>query len=302
MSNYKIVISSTSDYYKSIEYCFGENNIITINENEDIKKLENIANKLSEFNNIIFFNLTEENNLILNMLSNKIKKYLIFEPSISELAETEKLNSLFLIVKYLDINLLNDVYCINKTTYQLFEEKYNFKYIQLDIKQEEKISTGTSIGLISEPDDFYSSIMNELSAITLTDFNEIRVMKPLKPIKSFAKRFGIKVIKEKDQSATIMNNEINMYINFSKTNYTLILESMDQSIPCIVGNTDFFDENKILKEYLVVKSDDSINEMRDKLINVKENKKLILKEYDKFRKEYTKKSQKSLLEFKSKLK
>ena len=61
---------------------------------------------------------------------------------------------------------------------------------------------------------------------------------------------------------------------------------MDRGIPCIVGNTDFFDKNEILKKYLVVTSDDDINEIRDKLLEVKKNKSLIMKEYKKFRKSY----------------
>lgn len=301
MSNYKFVISPKSDYYKAIEYCFGESNIITVKENENIKTLEKKAEQLSEYKNIVFFNLTEENNLIINMLPKDNKKYLIFEPSIAELAEPQKINSLFLAIKYLDIDLLTEIYCINKTMYQLFKEKYNFKFLQLDIKNEEKDSIGTSVGLISAPDDFYSSIMNELSAVTLTEYKEVRVLKPLKSIKKFAKRFKIKVLKENTQSETIKNNDINLYIHFAKTNYTFILESMDQSIPCIVGNTDFFDENEILKKYLVVTSDDSINEMRDKILLAKKNKKTILKEYKKFRKIYTEKAQKSIKELKKSL-
>ena len=110
----------------------------------------------------------------------------------------------------------------------------------------------------------------------------------------FCKKVGIKVIKTKDLTSTLSDNDINLYVNFCDTNYALILESMDKGIPCILGNTDFFDNNKLLKDSLVLKSDDNINEIKEKINEVKKNKSKILKEYNIFRKKYSKKAKESL--------
>ena len=52
-------------------------------------------------------------------------------------------------------------------------------------------------------------------------------------------------------------------------------------MPVIVGNTDFYDNNKYLKEHLVVKSDDDVNEISEKINFVKTNYKKIMEEYSK---------------------
>lgn len=284
MSKYKVVIEENCDYYDAIKYSFNDN-VYIVKDSYDIRKIESIAEELSENNSVIFFNLTNVNDLLLQMLPRNINKYLIFEYSVAEFSESFKLNEFLLIMKYLDMKLIKNIYCINHTTYLLFKDKYKAKYLQLDIPHYEKTS-GDSIGILTSLTRQCTSTMNMVSAITLTDFKKVRMYEVEKSVKSFAKRFNIKIYNEKNIDDAINNNDINIYVNFSSTCYEIILKSMDRGIPCIVGNTDFFDKNEILKKYLVVTSDDDINEIRDKLLEVKKNKSLIMKEYKKFRKSY----------------
>lgn len=65
-------------------------------------------------------------------------------------------------------------------------------------------------------------------------------------------------------------------------------------IPCIVSNTDMFDGWDYLKEQVVLNSDDDINEIVQKIEMVQKNKKQILKEYEKYRKNYSDKSLKTI--------
>ncbi|MCI8460732.1 MAG: hypothetical protein HFE81_04975 [Bacilli bacterium] len=289
----KVIVHETSDYCEALKHCFGKENIIYLKEEEDIKILEKISKEIEEETNIIFFNLTKTNYLLLNMLPKKVNISVIFEYSVSEFSDFDKSSEALLILKYMEIGIIKNVYCLNKATYQIFEPKYKFKYIQLDIDEQEKCP-GETIGIIAESDDYYSGIVNELSAITFTDYREVRLYNPIKPVRKFCKDFNIKMIKEKSMRDVISNNEINLYVNFCGISYPLILESMDKGIPCIVGNTDFFDSNEILKKHLVMKSDDDINEIKDKILEVKKNKKLILNEYTKFRKKYSKSVKESL--------
>ena len=60
-----------------------------------------------------------------------------------------------------------------------------------------------------------------------------------------------------------------------------IKKSFDLGIPCIVGNTNYFDNNKYLKDNLVVKSDDDIREISKKIDFVRENREQIIEEYNK---------------------
>lgn len=302
MKNYKVIISSKEDYYKSINYCFGKENIMQLESEEKITKISYMSSQLLKVQNVVFYTISDSNDILFNMLPRSIKKYIIFPYSVTELSDPKKMSELLLIIRYIDMKMLSGVYCIDYNTYLLFKEQYQFKYIKLDITAKTDSNNNNSIGIIAKPNDYYSTIVNELSAITLTKNKEVRLMKPLKVVRSFAKRFGIKVRKEKLLEDTIRNNNINLYINFSSTCYTFILESMDMGIPCIVGNTDLFDDNKLLKEYLVMKSDDDINEMKERIELVTKDKKIILNEYQKFRKNYKKIANKSIEKFKNEIK
>ena len=132
----------------------------------------------------------------------------------------------------------------------------------------------------------------------MTNYKNVKTYKPIRAVSKFAKRFNLKLIKSKSISECIDGNTINFYGQFSSICYPFILESMDRGIPCIVGNTDFFDGNEVLKSNLVLKSDDDINEMNDKILSVEKNKQIILNEYAKFRKEYTKLAKKSIKDIK----
>ena len=296
MIKYKVVISPNSNYYNAISYSFGEDAVFEFDEKNSIKKIEKYASSLGGVQNIVFYNLTEANDLLLNMLSNNSKKYIIFEYSVSELSDYKKLNELLLLLKYIDMNLVDGIICIDYATYMLLKDKYGAKYLKLDVLQT-KGSTGNSIGIIDDSSSVGNTI-NELSAITLTNYKNVKTYKPIRAVSKFAKRFNLKLIKSKSISECIDGNTINFYGQFSSICYPFILESMDRGIPCIVGNTDFFDGNEVLKSNLVLKSDDDINEMNDKILSVEKNKQIILNEYAKFRKEYTKLAKKSIKDIK----
>ena len=130
------------------------------------------------------------------------------------------------------------------------------------------------------------SFYNELSAIKLTNKYEAHIVNSNKVTNNFLNLFNIKNTKHYSPSNVIKNNLVNLNINFTDNDYTLFLRSMDLGIPCIIGNTDLLDNSKYLKEQLVVKSDDDVNEIKDKILSAIKNKKGIMKEYHKFRKAY----------------
>lgn len=299
MSNYKVVIDKNSNYYDAVFYSF-DKNICILNNMANIKEIEEKAKELSNNRAVFLFNLTNVNDLLLNMLPKNIKKYLIFEYSISEFSEYVKLNQFLLFTKYLEMKLIDGIYCLNYTTYKLLKDKYKAKYLELDIPHYKK-TTGDSIGVITASVRHYSSTMNAISAITLTDYKKIKVYDVSKSVIKFAKDFNLKVNKVKTLDDVISNNIINLYINFSMTCYDIILKSMDMGIPCIVGNTDFFNSNETLKRYLVISSDDDINEIKNRILLVIEHRKEIMKEYKEFRKKYKNNSLKGLESLKNSL-
>ena len=87
---------------------------------------------------------------------------------------------------------------------------------------------------------------------------------------------------------------VNLYCNFTANNRELILSSLDMGIPCLLGNSDMFDNNQKLKKYLILESDDDINEIASKIKIIKSEKDKIISEYKKFREKYSSESKKSI--------
>ena len=67
-----------------------------------------------------------------------------------------------------------------------------------------------------------------------------------------------------------------------------IIDSFNYDVPCVVGNNTLFFAGTILEEYVVVKSDDDINEISEKMELCIKNKKKIISSYNKLKKEYDK--------------
>ena len=67
--------------------------------------------------------------------------------------------------------------------------------------------------------------------------------------------------------------------------------------PLPIINTDLFDKYPKLKKHLVLTSDDDISEIANKIDSVKENREIIIKEYEKFRKKYSEESKKNIIKF-----
>ena len=103
----------------------------------------------------------------------------------------------------------------------------------------------------------------------------------MKATKEFISFFNLKCKKEENIDNVIKDNFVNLYVNFTNTNNELIKKSFDLGIPCIVGNTNYFDNNKYLKENLVVKSDDDLREISEKIDFVRNNRDKIRQEYEK---------------------
>ena len=66
------------------------------------------------------------------------------------------------------------------------------------------------------------------------------------------------------------------------------LESFELGVPCIIGNnTDFFLNNEKLNDLIVVKEEDSIDEIYEKINTCLEKKDEIMKLYKEWKKDYS---------------
>lgn len=290
-----IVPTMSEELLDSFEYTFG-NSLLMKNDLDEISFYTQFINQ-NNFQQIIFVDFQLEYLELIDKLDEKHDIKFIFTKSLASLSDTFFYDVFKNIVKLYNQEKISAIGFLDNNLYQVLKKKYkNIFYLLLDREEctSAQNKNDKTIGILNNQEDPKHSYYNELSAIKLLDGYTAKITKPSKVNKEFLKAFDIqyKVVKN-----AIKNNEINLYINFTNNNYLLFLESMDNNIPCILGNTSMLDNNKKLKEYLVMKSDDDVNEIADRVKNAIKNKKEILKLYSDFRKEYKKETNKRVEKF-----
>ena len=267
-------------YYDSINYSI--KNAIKIDDVYEDKQITDAINN-SAIKKIYLLGNNDIYRFILPRINKNIEVCWIFNNSFSSLSNAGVryyLNSIF---EYYDRTLINSIGCINLDAKKVLENSgYKCEYIDLKLeKKDVELIESNSIGILSDDFDPNNNFYNQLAALTFVDYDVCKFQAVMKATNHFYKYFNIKSKVLKNIDEVMKDNFVNLYINFTNTNKELILKSYNYGVPVIVGNCDFYDNNKYLKEHLVVKSDDDVNEIAEKINFVKNNYKRIMKEYNK---------------------
>lgn len=255
-------------------------NIIEIyNESEDKEIIEIINN--SNIKKIYLVGNNDFYRFILPRIKKQIEVCWIFKNAFSNLSDGGVRYTLHCIFEFIDRGLVNSIGCINKDNLKVFENAgYKCEYIDLK-NNNKKFKDSNTIGILSNDYDPNNNFYNQLAALTFVDYDYCKFRCVMDATNNFCTFFNIKSKKIDNFDEIMKDNFVNLYINFTNTNNELIHKSFQQEIPCIVGNTNIFDDNKYLKEHLVVKSDDDINEIVAKIEFVRNNREKIINEYNK---------------------
>lgn len=266
--------------YDSIQYTLS-NPIKLDNIKEDDKIVEMINQ--SKIKKIYLFGNNSFYRFILPKLKKNIEVCWVYDESFSNLSNEKIREMINIIFEYYDRRLINTIGCISEDCLKVFENAgYKCEYIKLDInRKKSSINNSNSIGILSDDSDPNNNFYNQLAALTFIDYDVCKFKSIMKETINFVKYFNIKYQKLHDLNEVMQNNFVNLYINFTNTNHELIRKSYNCGVPVIIGNSSFYHNNKYLNEHLVVKSDDDINEIVDKIKFVQNNYKKILEEYNK---------------------
>ena len=267
-------------YFDSINYTLG--NAIIIDSNENQKDIVELLNN-SKFKKIYLFGYNDFYRYILPRLNKSIDVCWVYNDSFSNLSNAGVRSTLNTIFEYYDRKLINTIGCLSIDNQKVLENAgYNCEYINLKIEKDiSKNVKSKSIGILSDDYDPNNNFYNQLATLTFIDYDVCKFMSVMKETNNFCNFFNIKSKIIDNIDDVLKNNFVNLYINFTNTNNELILKSYNNGVPVIVGNTNFYDDNDYLKEHLVVKSDDDINEIVEKINFVKDNYDRIMKEYNK---------------------
>lgn len=183
----------------------------------------------------------------------------------------------------------------------------SIKYLKDNTKQKNSRNDDIiKVGLYAAGDRWEKNTYNQLSAISLVKGNVVVDCIPYTNLtKEYCKLMNIKVSDECDIISLareelirrMENNTVNLYVTFSECAPLIPLESLEVQVPCIVGDNNHYFTNTKLENYLVVKSEDSIDEIAEKINLCVENRDTIIELYNEWKKDYDIESKKSVESF-----
>lgn len=295
-----IVLLPDADYdiKTSVEYSF--ENVFYLDyelTKEDARILIDFINNNNS--QLIIFDYSEFYRRILPYIRKSSKIKWIYKNNLAGITDGSVRATFTNLMEFCDRNIVDTIGCLDESTYEVLKNSgYNAKHLLLDVDSSvQKSKESNSIGLIGNDYNPNHNIYNQLSALKMVDYSYVKIIKNMPATNHFLEFFDIKEKSIDNLDEVMKDNFINLYCNFTFTNYELILKSMDMGIPCLLGNTDIFDRYPKLKKYLVLDSDDDINEIAFKIKTIKDNKDKILNEYNKFREKYKKESKISIDNF-----
>ena len=293
-----LIILPKSYEKEAYEYTYG--NVFVFDEKNSAQEQINIIKK-SNFRQIIFVDYLSQYNEIIRCLGNNKVYKIIFTKSLGALSSEYNYSLFNSTIGMFNENKMSKIGFIDNNLYNSFKNRINCCHISLDIKKEKTSEKyyDDRVGILNNEDNPMHSFYNELSALSFNKYKAV-LNKINKTTKDFLKLFNIKSIKINNN---IVGNLVNLYINFTDSDEITFIKSMDSGVPCILGNNEII-KGTALEKYLYVESDDSVDEIRNKIELVKEHRKEVLKEYKSFREEYSKKAIKEkemFLDYKSEI-
>lgn len=157
----------------------------------------------------------------------------------------------------------------------------------------EKVDGVNKIGLYSAGSRWEKNTYNQLSATSLIDNALVDLSPSTELSNSFCELMNInlvdnnlKYMKRQDLLDRMAQNDVNLYVTFTECSPVLPLESLELGVPCITGDNHHYFRDSKLYDYLVVHSEDDINEIAQKAKEAIINRDEIISLYKDWKKDY----------------
>lgn len=286
-----VIIPKSEEIYTDVfKYMYGDCIFIIDDLFNDYSDIVEIINH--NVNKIYFINFHQSYRKILPELNKNIHKVELFLSPVANFTNTFVLPTFYDIIEFYERKLIDKLLVLDDGVYEILKKNnYNVEILELKIPINDKLSlknkNNLTIGILSNDYDPVQNFYNMLTAVSMVKVcDKVKFVSHMNATNNFFKHFNISYEFCSNLEEVMSNNYVNLYCNFTNTNPYIVIKSMDMGIPCIVGNTNIFDDNKSLKKLLVLRSDDDVNEIANKIDQIKENYELIIDEYEKWRKKY----------------
>ena len=293
----------------SAKEIFGKKNCVKLYEIFNEKQICNIAKAIVDknFEQVIFATMAYGYKDLAEKiyeLNNKIKIKFMWHGSHSLFVNYNEQKFLEEILQLQKRKIVTSIGFFKKSMKEFYSKKgYNSYWLMNDVNldknkiEKKEKNNEIKIGLYSSGDRWEKNTYNQLSACAMVKNAYVDIVPMTKLATSFCKLMSIKTINEdnefslkrKELIKRMSKNTINLYVTFTECSPMVPLESFEVGVPCIIGNnTDYFKGNEI-ENYIVVKEEDNIDEIYDKINLCIENKEKVLELYKDWKKEHTKK-------------
>ncbi|MDD4387376.1 MAG: hypothetical protein PHD15_06480 [Clostridia bacterium] len=300
-------------------------NTLSLSELFSNKFIEEIANCIVENNikQVIFSPIVYGWKELVEKLKEKnkdIKIRFFWHGSHSLFVNRDESYFLYNILEMCDRKLVDSIAFAKESMADFYKQKgYNAVFVKNTVKsirpdkiisteyynnlKKQKDKAKTYVGIYSAGDRWEKNTFNQISSLSLMKNVILDCIPATELVTSFCKLMNINLketsgyLKREEMIARMALNDINLYVTFTECSPIVPLESLEMGVPCLTGNNHHYFKDTKLEEYLVVKSEDDINEIAKKTKVALENKEEIISIYKDWKKEYDKESKESVKNF-----
>lgn len=285
-----VLISKNNSYLNSVKYSF--KNVIELKETLNLDERYELIKKIEKYERIILIDYLFVFRYLIQNIDKEFKWIITYD--IASLSLINEKLAYKALMEYYDRKLINEIAVLDNDFYELLKKaKYNVFKINFDVNIKFKKDRNNEIGIVGIDYNPLDNYYNQLTAIKMNK-QFVNLSGKTNATKEFVKFFNIDYELKENDLEVIKSSDIILECSFSKLNIEKILIAMDNSVLAIVGNTSIFDKYRTLKKYLVLNSDDDVNEIAFKINEAKKHSKEIFEEYKKFRKTYKDNSKKTI--------
>lgn len=282
--------------------------------NNNIKIIEEIISKGIE--QIIFSGLEIGWDKLIRTIKSKhtnIKIKVICNTTDSLLYYNYERENFFNLLKLSKENLIEDIAFLRKGQYELYNKlgykcsylMQNYTLSKKKTTNKEKVGNKLNIGIYPLNYSWDKNIFNQLCIAKMIEncivnYNRLdeRMEDFLTTMSIENKEDTIKEINEDNIISKVIKNDINIDCSFTNYLNPMFFISMEQGIPCIIGNTtDLFNDNDEIKQYIVTLAEDNPIENAKIVKKCIENKEEIMTMYKKWKENYNKRANKNIQTF-----
>lgn len=209
-------------------------------------------------------------------------------------------------------NIIYDIAFLRKGQYETYKSLgYKCSYLTENYILKEKVEVENNknnklqLGIYPLNYTWDKNIFNQLCiAKFLNDCNlnynclDVRMQEFLDTMEISNIPIKIEKIDDKNIMKELIKNDVIVTASFTEYFHPIFLMSMELGIPCLIGNnSDFFENNDELKEYVVTSAEDNAIVNSKMIEEILKNKEKILELYKNWKKEYNQKAQANIENF-----